>query len=206
MIARGAEANPSCFSPSGLQDPIDVILPRYTQIAMLTNNHFQNTKYCIYAMDLAATSKEPVPGIKATRLKLKQDMSHLKTYEALCKLLNLDYEAYNNVKDINEVLPGLKEKLARQDRVIEAVENGEEASKQTFVQSNEGTSGLHEEEEEELKRKVPTHSVIDVAEGLNMNLQDTCKDSPASEAISASSSQKENDDPTKPSTDVKYQE
>lgn len=32
MIARGAEANPSCFSSTGLADPITEIIPRYLRL------------------------------------------------------------------------------------------------------------------------------------------------------------------------------
>jgi tRNA-dihydrouridine synthase len=132
MIARGAEANPSCFSPSGLKDPMETILPLYTRIAMVVDNAFQNSKYCIYAMDLSASPYKTQPGSKSKRHELKSEMSHLKDYPSLCTLLGIDYEeCRKNEKRIQDVLPDLEGKLR--------VENEE----------------IREETDEELKRKVP---------------------------------------------------
>jgi tRNA-dihydrouridine synthase 2 len=150
MIARGAEANPSCFSPSGLEDPIDVILPLYTRVAMVTNNIFSNSKYCMAAMDLAKSSKEPVPGIKQIRHKLKADMTHVKEYKGLCELLKVDYEAASRVKRIEDVLPGLREKMTVQGKEI------------------------RDETEEELKRKIPA------AKRLEQETAEKKEESPAS--------------------------
>ena len=123
MIARGAEANPSCFSaisrnPPGLLDPLDTIIPLYTRVAMIVGNHFSNSKYCIYSMDLAATSKAPYSGVKEKRKKIKSDMSHLKDYIGLCKLLDIDYEEAAKEKNLDNVLPGLREKLMAEDGEI----------------------------------------------------------------------------------------
>lgn len=142
MIARGAEANPSCFSSSGLSDPLDTILPLYTRAAMVTNNAFQNTKYCIYAMDLACTSKAPVPGIKTIRHKLKSDMSHLKDYKSLCELLGLDYEVCKEKdKKIGDVLPGLEGKLKTENEEVERETKGELRRKlPKLMEEKEGSS------------------------------------------------------------------
>lgn len=142
MIARGAEANPSCFSSAGLSDPIDTILPLYTRIAMVVENAFQNTKYCIYAMDLSVSPNKPQAGDKQKRHKLKSDMSHLKDYPSLCELLGLDYdECRSKEKRIQDVLPDLESKLKAENEEIK------------------------EEMEDELKRKLP--AVKAVNEGLN---------------------------------------
>lgn len=119
MIARGAEANPSCFSKEGLQDPISTILPLYTRISMVVDNAFQNSKYCIYAMDLSVSPKQPQAGDKQKRHKLKSDMSHLKDYPSLCELLGLNYEELRRKeKRIQDVLPGLEHKLSLQNEEI----------------------------------------------------------------------------------------
>lgn len=132
MIARGAEANPSCFASDGLRDPIDTILPLYTRTAMVVANAFQNSKYCINAMDLACTSKPPSPGIKQIRHKLKSDMTHLKDYKSLCELLGLNYEELSaKEKRVQDVLPDLEGRLSSQNEEV------------------------HRETEGELKRKVP---------------------------------------------------
>lgn len=136
MIARGAEANPSCFSSSGLVDPMETVLPLYTRIAMVVDNAFQNSKYCIYAMDLSASPYKTQPGSKSKRHELKSEMSHLKDYPSLCSLLGVDYgECRKKEKRIQDVLPDLEGKLR--------VENEE----------------IREETDEELKRKLPSKVV-----------------------------------------------
>lgn len=117
MIARGAEDNPSCFAPK-LADPLSEILPLYTKLAVHTNNAFQNTKYCIYQMDLSKTSKAPEAGMKQIRVKFRNELSHLKTYEGLCDLLDIDYDACKAIKSIEEILPGLEQKLKAQNEEI----------------------------------------------------------------------------------------
>jgi len=136
MIARGAEANPSCFSASGLSDPIETVLPLYTRISMVVDNAFQNTKYCIYAMDLSASPYKSIPGTKQKRHQLKSDMSHLKDYNSLCSLLGIDYEECKKKEHtVQDVLPDLETKLK--------VENEE----------------IREETEYELKRKLPSREL-----------------------------------------------
>lgn len=156
MIARGAEANPSCFSPSGLSDPMDVILPLYTRVSMVVNNAFQNTKYCIYAMDLASTSKPAIPGIKNIRHKLKSDMSHLKDYRSLCELLGLDYDAIvDKEKRIGDVLTELEGKLKVEDGLVERETESELLRRkvpkvmQAESESNNGDKEKEKEEEGE---------------------------------------------------------
>lgn len=155
MIARGAEANPSCFLPTGLLDPMDTIIPRYTRIAIATNNHFQNTKYCLNVMDLTATSKPAEAGIKAKRQKVKSEMTHLKTYEALCDISGVNYDKAKT-ESLDEILPGLRGRLRVEDREIE------------------------DETEEELKHKMPREvgkakEMVDElrAEGDKENLQES---------------------------------
>ena len=119
MIARGAEANPSCFQSSGkLLDPIEEVIPRYARVALFTANHFPNAKYCINAMDLSATWKPPEPGIKAKRQDIRTTLSRLKGYEGLCELFGVDYEKAKE-EDLADILPGLSERLQAENREIE---------------------------------------------------------------------------------------
>lgn len=145
MIARGAEANPSCFSPEGLLDPIETILPLYTRVAMVVDNAFQNTKYCIYAMDLSASPYKTQPGSKVKRHEMKGNMSHLKDYPSLCSLLGLNYEEERkHGKRIQDVLPQLEGKLKVQNDEIR--EETEVELKRKNVQ-NAATSMMKEKEE-----------------------------------------------------------
>ena len=117
MIARGAEANPSCFHASkSLQDPIETIVPRYARIALAVNNPFGNTKYCLNAMDFSSGGPGGKSGSKDRRKQMKVDLSRVKTYEQLCELLGVEQEP----KSLEELLPGLRERLQNEDGEIEA--------------------------------------------------------------------------------------
>lgn len=147
MIARGAEANPSCFHASkSLQDAIQVIVPRYARIAHHVNNPFGNTKYCLNAMDFSGSnSGKGRPGSKERRKQLKIELSRVKSYEGLFELLELDKE--EEVSSLDELLPGLRERLAKEDREI-ATEVREELAEM-------GKEEPEEEDDEEFKHKRP---------------------------------------------------
>ena len=126
MIARGAEANPSCFlQTSELLDPMTVILPRYVRVALAVGNPFHNSKYCLGAMDLSASTSAAsrAPGVREKRKALKQELVRAKTYRDFAAALNLaetDEEfALLEQATIDEVLPGLRGKLEVQDGEIE---------------------------------------------------------------------------------------
>ncbi|GAA96539.1 uncharacterized protein L969DRAFT_50568 [Mixia osmundae IAM 14324] len=111
MIARGAEANPSCFRSSGLAEPVSEIIPLYLKIALAVDNHFSNTKYCLQCGSLADKHMTP-GGSKPTTSKqlsaLKQSMSSAKTYADFCKLFDVD-EAAARLETVEDILPDLLE-------------------------------------------------------------------------------------------------
>lgn len=148
MIARGAEANPSCFHESkALQDPIEVIIPRYARIAHYVNNPFGNTKYCLNAMDFSGSNGgKGKPGSKDRRKQLKTDLSRVKEYKGLFELLAVQQ---TEVTNLDELLPGLRERLKEGDTVIQA------ETREDLGVDNDG-------EEEELKHKLPANGSRDV--------------------------------------------
>ncbi|GAA5938242.1 tRNA-dihydrouridine(20) synthase (NAD(+)) [Sporobolomyces koalae] len=77
MIARAAESNPTCFDRSGLQDPITVVIPKMLKIAILTKNHFANTKYVLNAINL---HHSPTPPTREVNRDIKLRMNKAKTY------------------------------------------------------------------------------------------------------------------------------
>ncbi|KAG5720909.1 tRNA-dihydrouridine synthase 2 [Termitomyces sp. T112] len=46
MIARAAEANPSCFSPCPLEDIEQTLIPSYLRLSKYFDNHWGLTKFC----------------------------------------------------------------------------------------------------------------------------------------------------------------
>lgn len=85
MIARAAEANPSCFDANGLRDPVTDIVPRYIRIAHATDNHFSNSKYCLNAMDFAASPLKGQAGMPKRRKAAKTALGQSKEYDVLAK-------------------------------------------------------------------------------------------------------------------------
>ncbi|PBK76469.1 FMN-linked oxidoreductase [Armillaria solidipes] len=47
MIARAAEANPSCFSNTPLTDVEETLVPDYLRLSRYLNNHWSVTKFCV---------------------------------------------------------------------------------------------------------------------------------------------------------------
>lgn len=115
MIARSAEANPSCFATNGLEDPIKVVIPRLLRIvrfvphsrrlnsltigllqAVATNNNYQNTKYILNAMDLYAS---PTPPSREVNRDLKQRMNKAKSYEDMCAIFGISEDEVKRIRE-----------------------------------------------------------------------------------------------------------
>ncbi|KAH8925520.1 FMN-linked oxidoreductase [Atractiella rhizophila] len=111
MIARGGEANPSCFRADGLLDPETVVIPRYLRIVLATKHHFGNAKYCINSMDLSASPSlaSNTPGLKERRARMKEQLTKCKTPEDLCELFSLQDEEIEEARNakIEEIVPEL---------------------------------------------------------------------------------------------------
>ncbi|KAI5475089.1 tRNA-dihydrouridine synthase 2, partial [Pseudohyphozyma bogoriensis] len=88
MVARGAEANPSCFREAGVLDPTTVVIPLLIRIGHATNNNFQNLKYILNAIDLAVS---PNSMTKAQRSEVKQKINKMKSYEDAFKVFGMDW-------------------------------------------------------------------------------------------------------------------
>ncbi|BGP54311.1 tRNA-dihydrouridine synthase 2 [Rhodotorula sphaerocarpa] len=89
MIARAAEANPSCFAKAGLADPISEVIPRLLRIAMATENHYNNTKYILNALNLFDS---PSPPSREVNRDVKQRMNKAKSYEDMGEVFGIGAE------------------------------------------------------------------------------------------------------------------
>ena len=123
MVARGAEANPSCFRKEGMLDPISVIAPLYVKLAVATGNHFHNTKYCLGAMDPSRGVDPAGPGLtKAVRGAFKLGINKSKTLEDIAKAVGVDFaEAKKYEGRLEELVPA----WAARAKAIEAGEGGD---------------------------------------------------------------------------------
>ncbi|GAA5909689.1 tRNA-dihydrouridine(20) synthase (NAD(+)) [Sporobolomyces salmoneus] len=114
MIARAAESNPSCFNSKGLEDPIKVVIPRLLRIAILTKNHYSNTKYVLNALNL---HHSPTPPGKELNRDLKLRMNKAKTYLEMGEIFGIGKEEVERLEKegdramLEEMVPRWMERL-----------------------------------------------------------------------------------------------
>lgn len=121
MIARGAEGNPSCFSPNGYASVADVIAPLWTKVALALDNHYGNTKYCIQSLAMKPSSSvvpsaPPVRSVrgwnKAKLSEVRTTLSRAKSNEEMAQVLGVDVEAAKSlpfdalVRSIDDTIAG----------------------------------------------------------------------------------------------------
>ncbi|KAM0788082.1 hypothetical protein ACM66B_001252 [Microbotryomycetes sp. NB124-2] len=95
MIARGAEANPSCFNEQGYEDLVDVVIPQIIKIAIKTDQPFGNTKYILNSLDLTKTTKSD--RTRDQRNKIKLGINQSKTYEQMLKVVGVEDDELDEV-------------------------------------------------------------------------------------------------------------
>jgi tRNA-dihydrouridine synthase 2 len=83
MIATSAENNPSVFSPEGPKG-WEEVANIYTKTALEVRNHSSNTKFMLARI---------VPG----KQSIYQSLCQSKGYEALCKVLGIEWDGYEDV-------------------------------------------------------------------------------------------------------------
>ena len=113
MIARGAEANPSCFRPEGNVSIPLVIAPKWVRYSVALNNPIGNTKYCM--SQLAFKPAEPGNAAKHMSKKqlsvLRTGIAHAKTQEDLAAVFGVDVEQIRSQNVENAILKDLRQAL-----------------------------------------------------------------------------------------------
>ncbi|GAA5831507.1 hypothetical protein JCM3766R1_001780 [Sporobolomyces carnicolor] len=119
MIARAAEANPSCFNSAGLEDPIKVVIPKMLRIAIMTKNHFSNTKYVLNAINL---HHSPTPPGKELNRDVKLQMNKAKTYVDMGRIFGIDEAEIKRLESdaTDETLRQLVPRWVERSKKIEA--------------------------------------------------------------------------------------
>ncbi|KZT51603.1 FMN-linked oxidoreductase [Calocera cornea HHB12733] len=114
MVARAAEANPTCFSADGPRDAETYVIPRYARLAKYLDHHWSNTKFCLMQL----TSSSPALG-KRSRAQWKAALATAKSYEELV----LQWE-----KDINfleggaEILEDITQALNARSSLVDSAQ------------------------------------------------------------------------------------
>lgn len=97
MMARGPEANMSCFQPVRACTA-SVVAPKWLRYAVYFDNPFGNTKYCITQMAFSTTAgaKEPnAPRISSLKKKdlvdMRTGLSHAASHEDMARALRMPW-------------------------------------------------------------------------------------------------------------------
>lgn len=117
MMARGPEANMSCFQPQR-ECTATVLAPKWLRYAIRTNNLFGNSKYCITQMAFTTTAgakdtdAEKISPLKKRDLvEIRSALSASQTHEDMARALHLPWPL-----DTSDVLEHLQRKLEERAR------------------------------------------------------------------------------------------
>ncbi|SPO45463.1 related to tRNA dihydrouridine synthase [Moesziomyces antarcticus] len=120
MVARGAEANPSCFRPQGSLSIPDVIAPKWVRYSLALNNPIGNTKYCMAQLAFKpAESVAKDAGTKAKPMNKKQlsalrtGIAQAKTHEELATVFKIDVDQVRALSVDDEILGDLRTALSQ---------------------------------------------------------------------------------------------
>lgn len=112
MIARGAEANPSCFRPQGNVSIPQVIAPKWVKYSIALNNPVGNTKYCMAQLAFKPAEAGNAKGMSKKQLSaLRMGISHAKTHEELAAVFGIDAEQVKSQSVEKQILKDLREAL-----------------------------------------------------------------------------------------------
>ncbi|KAJ9479408.1 tRNA-dihydrouridine(20) synthase [NAD(P)+] [Pseudozyma hubeiensis] len=144
MIARGAEANPSCFREEGNVSIPQVIAPKWVKYSVALKNPIGNTKYCMSQLAFKPAEAGNVNGLSKKRLAaLRMGISQAKTHEELANVFGIDVEQVRSQSVAKDILKDLREAL---DARIKRHSSGFDGQRVGAVinnasQSSEGSAG-----------------------------------------------------------------
>ncbi|KAH7338955.1 hypothetical protein B0J17DRAFT_570963 [Rhizoctonia solani] len=123
MMARAAEANPSCFDASRpVRDAELEIMPEYLRLAKYLDNHFSNTKFCVQQFNSPTTPESSQALLKAARKAFHQRISQAKNYDMLEAALPGGGGLGGGEKIMDEIKELMKRRLSEAQRLKGGVE------------------------------------------------------------------------------------
>ncbi|KAG8753986.1 hypothetical protein FRC12_011357 [Ceratobasidium sp. 428] len=123
MLARAAEANPSCFDAlRPLRDAELEMIPEYLRLAKYLDHPFGNTKHCIQQFTSPSTLESRKALSKEARKAFRQRISQAKSYE----MLEADLPGGGGLTGGEDIMKEVEEIMQR--RVTKAQEVQEVAS------------------------------------------------------------------------------
>ncbi|KAG6849017.1 hypothetical protein H0H93_011962 [Arthromyces matolae] len=108
MIARGAEANPSCFSPTPLEDIEQTLVPPYLRLSKYLDNHWGLTKFCV-----AQFKAQHVNVRKADAIAMRQALAQSKGYDGMAEVVG----TWSGKEELDEIIKAIETNPPRQHRL-----------------------------------------------------------------------------------------
>ncbi|KAG6879321.1 hypothetical protein C0992_003538 [Termitomyces sp. T32_za158] len=108
MIARAAEANPSCFSSAPLDDIEQTLVPSYLRLSRYLDNHWGLTKFC------TAQFKAQLVNIKKSdAVEMRQTLAQSKNFDGM----NVVVGTWNGKEEFDEIVRSIEANPPRQHRL-----------------------------------------------------------------------------------------
>ncbi|KAG9106287.1 hypothetical protein FRC07_008882 [Ceratobasidium sp. 392] len=124
MLARAAEANPSCFDASRPSRDADLeMIPEYLRLAKYIDHPFGNTKHCIQQFNSPSTPESRKALSKEDRKVFRQRISQAKSYD----MLEANLPGGQSLTGGEEIMKEVEEMMEK--RVVTAREVGSVESK-----------------------------------------------------------------------------
>jgi len=139
MIARGGEANPTCFSDTPLVDLDKTLIPSYLRLAKYLDNHWSLTKFCI-----AQFKGDRVNVKKAESTKLRQALAQAKGYDTMTEFVG-EWTGEDEMKQIIKAIEKNPPRLRRM--YLPATNDSTMAEKDDTTASNASSSPPAKEED-----------------------------------------------------------
>jgi len=148
MIARGAESNPTCFSPRPLRDVDNTLLPAYLRVvcdfympfklvlifspfqSQYLRNHFSLTKFCINQFKGTRSAV-----LKAESHALRQTISQAKDYSSLVEIMGPS----SGEEDFQQIVKAIEERPPKEHRTIIDQHNEDYRNEGASTMTPEGT-------------------------------------------------------------------
>ncbi|KAF5377141.1 hypothetical protein D9757_008797 [Collybiopsis confluens] len=111
MIARAAEANPTCLSTTPLVDIHQTLVPSYLRLCKYLDNHWALTKFCLSQFRSAQTQ----PGGKLEEKRVRETIVKARSYDELVDIVG----AWTGEEDMKEIIKAIE---ARDDQHIRFTE------------------------------------------------------------------------------------
>ncbi|KAF8633547.1 hypothetical protein AX15_001349 [Amanita polypyramis BW_CC] len=108
MVARAAESNPTCFSPTPMVDLETTLWPRYLRLAKYLDNYWGLTKFC-----MAQFKGSYITMKRSEGTRLREKLSRAKSYEDMSDFVD---NLWTGAEVFREVVQAIESRLPREHR------------------------------------------------------------------------------------------